>query len=147
MPKTLTFEHRYSVSPDRLFDLVSDLDTLHAVTRPWIQFHHLPSGPVHTGQVVDVAISVLGLFPVRPFKMRVVLCDRASRQMRTHEDGVGIRGLVHTLRVSPDNVGARLMDKVVIDAGWKTGLFALLAWGMYRWRHHVRLRLLQADLS
>ena len=145
MPKTLTFEHRYPVSADRLFDLVCDLDTLHAVTRPWIQFHHLPSGPVHTGQVVDVAISLLGLLPVRPYRMRVTLCDRSTRRMQTHEDGAGIHSLIHDLQVCPDGTGARLLDRIEIDAGWKTGLLAMLAWGLYRWRHHVRLRLLRAE--
>jgi len=145
MPRTLTFEHRYPVSADRLFDLVSDLDTLHAVTQPWIQFHHLPSGPVHTGQVVDVAISVLGLLPVRPYRMRVTQCDRAAWRMQTQEDGIGVHRLIHDLQVYPDGSEARLLDRIDIDAGWKTPLFAILAWGLYRWRHHVRLRLLMAD--
>jgi len=145
MRKTLTFENHYPAAPDRVFDLVSDLDTLHAVTRPWIQFHHLPSGPVRTGQVVDVAISVLGLFPARPYRMRVEWCDPTTRQMRTREDGVGVSSLVHDLRVVADGTGARLLDRIEIDAGWKTPLLAVLAWWLYRWRHHVRLRLIAQD--
>lgn len=143
MTRTLTFKQHYPVDPDRLFDLVSDLDTLDAVSHPWIQFHHLPSGPVRTGQVIDVAISFLGVLPARPYRMCVALCDPATRHMQTREDGVGIYRLVHDLRVDPDGSGARLLDRIEIDAGWKSGLFTVLAWGLYRWRHHLRLRLLK----
>jgi len=143
MPRTLTFEHRYPVDPDRLFALVTDLDTLEAVTKPWVQFDHLPSGPVHTGQVIDVAISVFGVFPPMPYRMRVVVCDPETRRMTSDEDGIGVHRLLHHLEVHPDPQGARLMDRIEIDAGWSTPLVALWAWCIYRWRHHVRLRLLR----
>lgn len=143
MTRKLRFEHRYAVSPDRLFDLAIDLDTLEAVTKPWIQFHHLPSGPVREGQVIDVAMSVLGLFPVRPYKMRIELCDPARRRMRSVEDGMGVRRLIHDLEVVADGDGARLIDRVEIEAGWKTPFAAVFAWLTFRWRHPLRLRLLR----
>lgn len=142
MTRVLTFEHRYPVGPDRLFRLVTDLDTLDAVTKPWVQFHHLPSGPVHSGQVIDVAMSLFGLLPVRPYRMRVVLCDSRTRRMRSEEDGMGIHKLTHELSVTGDAQGAKLLDRIEIDAGWKTPCVALWAWVIYRWRHHIRLRLL-----
>ncbi|UWQ89928.1 hypothetical protein QEZ52_14205 [Aliisedimentitalea scapharcae] len=143
MPRTLTFEHRYPVDPDRLFALVTDLDTLDAVTKPWVQFDHLPSGPVQAGQVIDVAISVFGIFPRMPYRMRVVSCDPKTRCMTSDEDGFGVHRLVHSLQVHPDPLGSRLLDRIEIDAGWSTPLVAAWAWVIYRWRHHVRLRLLQ----
>ena len=143
MPKVLRFEHAYPASADRLFQLVIDLDTLDAVTKPWVQFHHLPSGPVHEGQVIDVALSVFGVFPVRPYRMRVVLCDAQTRRMRSEEDGMGIHRLTHELKVKPGGDGAILYDRVEIDAGWITPLVAAWAWVIYRWRHHIRLRLLR----
>lgn len=147
MRRLMTFVHDYPVSPERLFALVSDLDTLEAVTRPWVTFHHLPSGPVREGQVIDVALSVLGVFPVSPYRMRVVRCDAAARRLRSEEDGMGIHKLTHEIEVVARPNGARLVDRVEIDAGWLTPVVASWAWVIYRWRHHVRLRLLQAGQS
>lgn len=144
MTRTLRFEQFYPADPDRVFALVTDLDTLEAVTRPWIRFHHLPSGPVHEGQVIDMALQVFGFPPVRPYKMRIVQMDRAARRMATREEGAGLRSLAHRLEVRPVSGGACLIDEIEIDAGWLTPLAAVLAWLTYRWRHHVRLRLLAA---
>lgn len=142
MSRILAFEHSYPVSPGRLFELVTDLDTLEAVTRPWVQFHHLPSGLVHEGQVIDVALSAFGVFPVRPYRMRVVKCDPVARIMRSEEDGMGIHKLTHELHVLPENGGARLVDHIEIDAGWLTPLVTMWAHIIYRRRHPIRLRLL-----
>ena len=98
---------------------------------------------LHEGQVIDVALSVFGVFPVRPYRMRVVLCDAQTRRMRSEEDGMGIHRLTHELKVKPGGDGAILYDRVEIDAGWITPLVAAWAWVIYRWRHHIRLRLLR----
>ncbi len=142
MSRTLTFEHRYAADPDRVFALATDLDTLEAVTRPWVQIHHLPSGPVRQGQVIDVGLSLFSLAPVRPYTIRIEACDATARRMRSVEEGVGVRRLVHDLEVCPDGDGARLIDRVEIEAGWMTPLAAVFARFIYRWRHHVRQKLL-----
>jgi hypothetical protein len=144
MAKRLTFRHGYPVDPDRLFAMATDLDVLDAVCRPWVQFDHLPSGPVHTGQHIDVALSIFGLVPAQPYSMQVVSCDRVARRMRSEEHGAGITWLVHELRVEPAGTGAILIDEVEIEAGWKTLAMALCAQILYRWRHRMRLRLLTA---
>ncbi len=144
MHKKLTFENSYPVSADRLFALVSDLDTLEAVSKPWVQFHHLPSGQVHTGQKLDVALSLFGLLPVRPYRMHVVSCDTVTRRLRSEEDGMGVHKLTHEVEVNEDGEASVLIDRVDIDAGWLTPIVTVYAWIIYRWRHHIRLRLLQA---
>lgn len=143
MHKTLILEQVYPVDPDRLFRLVTDLDTLDAVTKPWVQFQHLPSGQVREGQVIDVAVSAFGLFPMLPYRMRVTRFDPEARLMRSEEDGLGIHMLTHELEVVPEAGGARLIDRIEIDAGWKTPVFTAWAQLIYGWRHHIRLRLLQ----
>lgn len=143
MPRSLSLQNHYPVHADRLFELVTDLDTLEAVTRPWVQFDHLPSGQVRQGQVINVAMSVLGLFPTLPYRMEVTEFDAVARRMTSVETGSGVRRLAHTLEVTPDGDGAILQDRIEIDAGWKTPLVMIWAWGTYRWRHHLRLRLLK----
>lgn len=147
MTRVLRFEHRYPVPPDRLFDLVTDLDTLDAVTKPWVQFDHLPSGQVHQGQIIDVAVSVFGILPTRPYKMRVVLFDPEARRMASEEDGLVVHKLNHALEVQPDSEPgvSVLRDRIEIDAGWLTPVVTAWAWVIYRWRHHIRLRLLRED--
>ncbi len=144
MHKKLKFEHRYSVDADRLFALVSDLDTLDAVSRPWVQIHHLPSGHVHTGQTIDVALSVFGVFPLRPYRMHVVDCDPVRRCIRSEEDGMGVHRLTHDIEVVQDAGESVLIDRIDIDAGWLTPIVAIYARIIYNWRHHIRVRLLEA---
>lgn len=144
MTTTLTFEQFYPADPDRLFALVIDLDTLDAVAWPFLQFHHLPSGPVREGQVIDMAVSLFGLLPARPYRIRITRCDPEARQMDTDEDGMAVRSLRHALEVRPEGAGAKLIDRIAIDAGWITPLAAAFVWASYRWRRHRRLGLLRA---
>ncbi|WP_157770130.1 hypothetical protein [Ruegeria marisrubri] len=143
MKRTLTFRHVYPVDPDRLFELVTDLDTLEAVTKPWMRFDHLPSGPVREGQVIDVDMSLFGLFPARPYKIVVTKCAGSQHVMTSDETGMGSH-LVHMLEVHPSGEGsAELVDRIEVEAGWAAPLVAMWLWLTHRWRHHVRLRLLR----
>jgi hypothetical protein len=142
MSSNLTFEHFYPVEADRLFSLAADLDALDAIGRPWIEFRHLPSGPVQAGQVIDVSLSVLGLFPELPYRMRVVICDPVRRVLRSEEDGMGIRFMSHDIAVTDVPGGARIVDRIAIEAGWRTPFVALCARILYRRRHRVRRHLL-----
>lgn len=145
MRRKLTFENYYPVDADRLFSLVTDLDTLEAVSRPWMQIHHLPSGPVRKGQIIDVAMSFCGVLPVSPYRMRIVVCDPHERRMRSEEDGMGVSRLVHEVTVRETGDGAVLKDHVELDAGWKTPAVTICARLMYRRRHPIRRRLLGLD--
>lgn len=142
MPKRLQLEHRYPAGADRVFALVSDLDVLEAVSKPWVQFNHLPSGPVRTGQKLDVALSILGIWPARSYGIYVRSCDPDARLLHSEERGMGIRRLTHEVQVLTDRDGCVLVDRLYIDAGWRTPFVTGFAWFMSRWRHRIRLRLL-----
>lgn len=142
MARRLSFRHRYPVDPDLLFAMAIDLDVLDADCKPWVTFDHLPSGPVWTGQRLDVALSVLGVLPAQPFSMHVLLCDPEARLLRSEQRGVGIARMLHEVRVAPDGAGAVLIDEIDIEAGRMTGLAAACAGVIHRWRHRKRLRLL-----
>ncbi|WP_424986128.1 SRPBCC family protein [Microbulbifer sp. S227A] len=142
MVRRLTFKHSYPVDADRLFAMAIDLDVLEAVSRPWLRFDHLPSGPAQVGQHIDVALSPLGVLPAQPYTMHVVTCDRAARLLRSEEHGMGITRLVHELQVEPAGTGALQVDRVEIDAGWRSGLVALWVRTLYRRRHRAMRQLL-----
>ena len=144
MKKTLTFRHVYPTDPDRLFELVTDLDTLEAVTRPWMRFDHLPSGPVHEGQVIDVDLSLFGLLPARPYRMVVTKCTDAGHQMTSDETGMGTH-LVHRLEVHPCAQGAELVDIIEVESGWAAPIVTLWLCLTHHWRHHIRMRLVRSS--
>lgn len=144
MVRRLTFRHRYPVDADRLFAMAIDLDVLEAVSRPWVQFDHLPSGSAQIGQRIDVALSLLGVLPAQPYSMHVVTCDTDARLLRSEEHGMGIVRLVHELKVEPVDGGAFQIDQVEIDAGWRTGMAAFWVRNIYRWRHRILRRLLDS---
>ncbi|MDU9003479.1 hypothetical protein [Sedimentitalea todarodis] len=121
-----------------------DLDVLETVSRPWVQFDHLPSGPAQIGQRIDVALSLFGVLPAQPYSMHVVTCDTEARVLRSEEHGIGIARLVHELEVKPADTGAIQIDRVEIDAGWQTGMAALWVSTIYRWRHRILRRLIEA---
>jgi len=72
----------YPVDADTLFALASDLDALDAVSKPFVVFDHLPSGPIRAGQVIDVDVSIFGLLPSQPYRMHVVECNPLARRFR-----------------------------------------------------------------
>lgn len=145
MRRTLTFRHCYAVDADRLFALVSDLDTLDAISGPWLRFHHLPSGPVAEGQVIDVGISVLCLFPERPYRIQVVTLDPMARKLTSEESGLGIRRLVHAVEVRPDGRHSVLLERIDVNAGALTPAIAAFARIAHKWRHFRRRSLLLDD--
>ncbi|MEY8841675.1 hypothetical protein AB9K41_21825 [Cribrihabitans sp. XS_ASV171] len=144
MRKVLTLQNSYPVPPDRLFDLVTDLDTLEAVARPWVRFHHLPSGPVREGQVIDIDLSLFGVLPAQAYKMVVTRMDRDARCMVSEERGAGVRKLVHVLQVAAGPGGGSILsDRIEIEAGWAMPFVSGFVWITHRWRHPVRRRLLR----
>ncbi len=143
MRKTLTIWHSYPVDPDRLFQFSTDLDVLDQMTRPWLHLDHLPSGRIHKGQVINIAMSVFGILPGRPYTMRVVTCDPETRVVETRESGFGIRSVIHKITVEPAADGSKMCDCIGIDAGWRTPFVVLATRLLFRWRHRLRVRLLR----
>ncbi|MWD28844.1 hypothetical protein E0K89_015290 [Aquicoccus sp. SCR17] len=135
-------EHDYPVSPDRLWQLATDLDALAEVSGGMVQFRGMPSGRVREGQVIDVEVSLLGLFPWRPYRMRVISCDDAARRLVSEEEGMGVELWRHSLSVTGEEGAARLIDEIEIEAGWKTPIVARWARFLYARRDAPRRRLL-----
>jgi hypothetical protein len=144
MRKTLSFSHGYAIDADRLFALVSDLDTLDAISEPLLRFHHLPSGPVFEGQIIDIGLSVCCVLPERPYKMQVVALDPNARRLRTEESGLGVRRIVHEVEVRGETDRSVLQQRLEIEAGALTPLIAAFAWVIHQWQHHRRRILLAA---
>ena len=112
-----------------------------------VQFEMLVYRPeqheIVEGQVIDVDMSLFGLFPARPYKIVVTKCAGTQHVMTSDETSMGSH-LVHMLEVRPSGEGASvLVDRIEVEAGWAAPLVAMWLWLTHHWRHHVRLRLLR----
>lgn len=142
--KTVHLSHDYPVSPERLWALATDYDALARVMEGVVAFEGLPSGRVREGEKVEVMVSLFGKLPKQPYSMEVLECDDSRMVLRSLEKGAGVKAWRHRLTVVPIEQGSRLTDRIEIEAGLLTGLFALWARYLYGARHKPRLRLLEA---
>lgn len=140
--KTVTVTHDYAVPAPVLWALVTDYDALAEVMKGLISFEGLPAGRTRTGQKLEVMVSLFGRLPPRPYVMEVLECDEDNMRLRSSEKGAGVKSWHHTLTVTGTQTGCRLTDRIEIDAGWLTPVFALWARYLYKARHKPRLRLL-----
>ncbi|MDJ0823818.1 MAG: SRPBCC family protein [Paracoccaceae bacterium] len=140
--RRVTVVHDYPVPPQQVWALVSNYDSLQTVMRGKIAFADLPAGDIRQGDDLALRVSLFGLFPWRPYKLRIETCDAAAMHLQSREAGLGLCHWAHRIEVIPHNGGARLTDIIDIDAGWKTPIVSAFATWMLRARHRPRLRLL-----
>ena len=143
MARTIVLTHHYPYPARAVWDVATDMDAYRDVMGKLITFDSLPSGRVSQGQQIDVRISVFGVMPWQDYAMTVEAMDDAAMWFQSDERGAGIKSWRHHCSVEALDDGCRLTDRVEIDAGWKTPVFALWAKIVYRARHRPRLRILE----
>ena len=145
--RVVTLSHDYPYPPEKVWSIATDFAALEEVMRGRIAFSGLPEGRVRTGQVIDVGVSMFGVLPEQPYHMEVLECDDEAMLLRSSELGAGVKEWNHTLKVTPLEHGARLSDRIEIEAGFLTPLYAAWAKYLYKARHAPRLRLLAGDAA
>ncbi len=143
MPKTIELTHSYNSPADKVWALLTDFDALAEVCKGLVRFEGLPSGRVHEGQKLEVGVSLFGKLPKQPYAMEVVRLDDVSRHLTSHESGAGVKSWKHTMDLHETRTGCILEEKIEIDAGLLTPLFAAWARFLYKSRHAPRLKLLR----
>lgn len=139
MAKTVTVTHDYPVPAQRLWALVTDYDALADIMKGIVTFEGLPAGRTKTGQKLDVRVSLFGKLPPQPYFMEVLECDEDNMVLRSLEKGAGVKSWHHTLSVTKTASGSRVTDRIEIDAGVLSPVFALWARYLYKARHKPRL--------
>lgn len=142
MRRVVEVSHDYPVAPARLWALAMDIDALATMNAPLIRFGALPAGRMRAGLVIDTTVSVLGRTPARPYRIEMASCDDAAMCAQTHETGAGLRRWDHRIAVTAVPGGARLTDRIEIEAGLLTPVYAWWARKLYRHRDAPRRRLL-----
>ncbi|MCK0119333.1 SRPBCC family protein [Loktanella sp. F6476L] len=145
MPKTITLTHHYDHPPQAVWDVATDFDAFVEATKRLVSFDGLPTEPMFEGQKIDVTFRLFGKLPPQPYHMELVVFDPEAHRFESHEYGGAVKSWNHTLTVTETAMGSVLTDRVEIDAGWMTPIYAAYGRFMYRQRHPVRVRLLAAS--
>ena len=145
MERTLLITSEYNVDADTLWRSATNFDHLAKVVAPLVRFRGTPQGSIDpTLRALDVEVSMFGITPWAPYRMEIVSFDAQARRLISSELGMGLRKWQHKISVEPTLEGARLTDKVTIDAGWKTPIY--IAWARYMYKARIpRRRALLAD--
>lgn len=141
--RTVKLIHDYAAPARDVWQIAIDYDCLSEVMAGLVTFEGLPSGRVQAGQSMTVMVSLFGKLPAQPYHMEVIAFDDDEMRFQSSERGAGVKSWTHTLHVTPTEAGCQLSDTIEIEAGWKTGMFALWARYLYSKRHAPRLRILQ----
>lgn len=141
--KTVVLQHDYDAIPARVWALATDYDALKIVMKGLVAFEGLPEGRTKTGQQCDVQVSLFGKLPGQPYSMKILECNDDMMVLRSSEKGAGVKSWLHTLTVSETSSGGScLTDRIEIEAGLLTFIFAKWARFLYAARHKPRSALL-----
>ena len=141
---TICTVSQYDVSPDILRANVMDFETLAYINRPMVHMRGLDGPPLTLGDTKHVQVSLHGLLPWADYEMTLSSFDPVARRAVTQERGASVRSWRHEIAVDPAPQGSQLTDRVTIDAGWPTPLFALWVRVMYLIRVPRRRKMLAA---
>lgn len=142
MPGQVHVVSEYNCSADDLWAITKDLDALVQMNAKMVRMEGVPSGDMYEGQQIDAQVSLFGKLPAQPYGITILQVDDTARMFRSTEQGSGVKSWNHVGRVEETPNGAKLIDHIDIDAGWKTPLVVGWANILYRARHKPRLRLL-----
>lgn len=135
--KTVHVQTELPTSADRVWQAMQHTASFLYVTRGLFGFPALVgrTDPIREGECGTGWLMLAHLVPLSRHTIHVVEVDRATRTVRSHEHGGFLRAWNHTLHVEPTGEKTcRYSDTVEVDAGPLTGLVALAAAGIYRYR-------------
>jgi hypothetical protein len=104
--------------------------------------------PLRAGESGTGWLMAFHVVPAYRHTIEVLSVDDATHTIRTHEHGGVIDTWDHTLHVEPVGPGrCRYSDTIEIDAGRLTGVVALVAAGIFRYRHRRWHKLIRYQLN
>jgi hypothetical protein len=136
--RTIHLETILPTDADRVWSAMLSPITFLYVCKGLFSFPALSgrSEALHAGDRGTGWLFAFHLIPAYRHTIEIVEVDQASKTVRTHEHGGVLKAWNHTLHVEPiDEGSSRYSDTVDIDAGVATAFVAVLAMGIYRYRH------------
>jgi hypothetical protein len=147
--KTSHVETELPTDADRVWQAMQHPASFLYVTRGLFGFPALGgrTEPVRAGERGTGWLMLLHVLPLSRHTIQVEEIDQAHRTLRSREHGGILRAWNHTLHVEPTgDRSCRYSDTVDIDAGALTGLVALAAVGIYRYRQRRWRKLVHRHL-
>ena len=138
MAAAIRIEAAYAEDPDAVFRSAVRYDELAEAMQGIAAYEGLPPGEAQEGQTFDVTVTFWGWMKNPPHTIHVETRDDAARLLQSREHGGWIKRWDHRLQVLPDERGARWVDEIVIDGGWRTFTAAMFARYVYTTRHKAR---------
>jgi hypothetical protein len=149
MARTIHVETELPTDADRVWSAMQHPATFLYVTRGLLGVPALSgrTDPLRAGEVGSGWLFAFHVVPSHRHTIEVREVDPGTRTIRTHEHGGVLRRWDHVLHAEAlDGARCRYSDTVTIDAGRLTGLVALLARGIYWYRHRRWRRLVDKHL-
>ncbi|WP_040104392.1 hypothetical protein [Phaeobacter gallaeciensis] len=148
MTRAVEIIAHYPEDADAVFRRALQGEEMLEAMRGLAVYHGFPEKEVQEGDRFSVDVTFLGLFTTRNHVMNVVRLDREKRLLESEEHNPSINRWDHTLSVTPAPDGCRWVDRIIVDAGWKTPLVARFCRFVYLRRHKLRNgRIEQASIS
>ena len=138
MPIAVRIEATYPEDPDAVFSSALRYDELAEAMADIAAYEGLPPGEAREGQTFDVIVTMWGWMKNPPHTIHVAARDDAARLLESREHSDMIARWDHRLQVVADRQGARWIDEITIDAGWRTIGAAMFATYVYKTRHKKR---------
>ena len=148
--RTIHVETILPTSADRVWSAMLSPATFRYVCRGLLGFPALAgrTESLHPGERGTGWLFAFHVIPAYRHTIEVVEVDQASGTIRTHEHGGVLKAWNHTLHVEPlAKHTCRYSDTVEIDAGRLTGAAAVIANGIYRYRHRRWRKLVRREMA
>jgi hypothetical protein len=143
MARTVILHHDYPYPPRNVWTIATDFACFAEAMKGVATFEGMPeTGRLSADQSFDVKVRLFGKMPPMDYHMKLVHFDDDAMTFTSLEHGGAIKRWSHTLIVTASPDGARLTDRIEIDAGFLTFLMTLWAKFVYSKRHKPRLRML-----
>lgn len=147
--RTINVQTDLPTTADKVWQAMQHTASFLYVTRGLFGFPALAgrTDPIRKGEIGTGWLLLLHAIPLSRHTIHVVDLDQDARTIRSREHGGILRAWNHTLHVEPTGEhSCRYSDTVEIDAGPLTGLVALAAVGIYRYRQRRWHRLVRRHL-
>jgi hypothetical protein len=147
--RTIHLETELPTSADKVWRAMCHPASFSYVTRGLIGIPALAgrTEPFHEGESGTAWLLLFHLIPLSRHTIHLASLDQATTTMRSREHGGVLRAWNHQLRVEPAGPQrCRYSDTVEIDAGALTGIVAVAARGIFRYRQRRWHRLVRNHL-
>ena len=138
--KTICVSSVFPATPDKIWSIIGNLDTLRYIAAPYAYFTPLDTSNAlvwHKGETTQFYLKVFGIIPMGTHTIKIIAFDKGNYYIASEEKNHVVFIWNHQIHLKPTANGTALYeDAVEIGAGWKTNLVCV--WSKMFYRHRQR---------